>query len=90
MPDDAFKDRTAGEGGHIKLWGVVERVMDDLDAAEAGYKEEMAEEQENFAESLSQLTSHVDKLSSYTDIEKVRYGFRIRSSQKPKTTRQVP
>lgn len=75
LPDDAIKDRTAGEGGHIKLWGVVERVQADLDAAEAGYKEEMADEQENFAESLSQLSSHVDKLASYTDIDKVRQPF---------------
>lgn len=72
LPDDAFKDRTAGQGGHIKLWTVVERVQGDLSAAEAGYKEDMANEQDSFAESLSQLSSHVDKLASYTDIDKVR------------------
>lgn len=74
LPDDAFKDRTAGQGGHIKLWTVVERVQGDLSAAEAGYKEDMANEQESFTESLSQLSSHVEKLSSYTDIDKVRHA----------------
>ena len=74
LPDDAFKDRTAGQGGHIKLWSVVERVQGDLTAAEAGYKEDMANEQESFTESLSQLSSHVEKLSSYTDIDKVRHA----------------
>jgi hypothetical protein len=74
LPDDAFKDKAAGESGHVKLWAVVEKVQEDLQTAEASYKDAMLMEQEHFTQTLASLSHQVDKVSTYTDIEKV--GFR--------------
>ena len=75
LPDDAFKDKLSGEGGHAKLWAIVERVEADLQAAETGFQDTMLTEQEHFTETLTSLSNQVDKLSSFVDMEKVRLGF---------------
>jgi hypothetical protein len=71
LPDDSFRERSNGEGGHMKLWAVVERVEADLDAAEEQYKDEMTEEQSQFAENLNFISNHVKRVSGYTDMSKV-------------------
>lgn len=73
LPDDAFRERSNGEGGHIKLWSVVEKVEADLNIAEEQYKDEMSEEQGQFAENINFISNHVNRLSGYTDMAKVLY-----------------
>jgi hypothetical protein len=71
LPDDAFRERCNGEGGHMKLWTVVEKVEADLVTAVEQYTVEMSDEQSHFAENINFVSNHVNRLSSYTDMAKV-------------------
>ena len=72
IPDDALRDKLAGEGGHVKLWAAVERVQEELVASESGYKDDLLERQEQYAGTAAALAQAVDKFASYTDLEKAR------------------
>jgi hypothetical protein len=71
LPDDAFRDKAAGEGGHIKLWAVVDKVQEELVTAEQGYKEAMTTEQQQFQSVLASITNSVEKLTSFVVLDKV-------------------
>lgn len=71
LPDDAFRDKAAGEGGHIKLWAVVDKVQEELATAEQGYKEAMTTEQQQFQSVLASITNSVEKLTSFVVLDKV-------------------
>lgn len=71
LPDDAFRDKAAGEGGHLKLWAVAEKVQEDLATAEQGYKEVMTTDQQQFQSVLSSITNQVEKLTSFAELDKV-------------------
>jgi hypothetical protein len=72
LPDDAVRDKVAGEGGPARLWAAAERAQEDLAAAEGGYRDDMLTQQEHFAESVVALSRAVDGAQSWTDIEQVR------------------
>lgn len=61
----------------MKLWAVVDKVETELNTAEEQYKDEMSEEQGQFAENLNFISNHVNRLSGYTDMGKV---FRFHAS----------
>jgi hypothetical protein len=71
LPDDVFRERAIGEGGHMKLWAVVEKVETDIISAVEQYTVEMSDEQGHFAENISFIANHVNRLSGYTDMAKV-------------------
>ena len=72
LGEDAFKDKLAGETGHIKLWAAVERVQGDLAVAEAGFRDGMLAEQALFSETLASIAHQAEKLHTLTDLDKVR------------------
>lgn len=72
LPDDALRDKLAGEAGHVKLWAAVERVHEDLALSESAYKDDMLARQEAFNGTVRALANQVDHLASFTDLEKVR------------------
>lgn len=63
----------------MRLWSVVEKVETDLNAAEEQYKDEMSEEQGQFAENINFISNHVNRLSGYTDMSKVPYIASLRN-----------
>jgi hypothetical protein len=71
LPDDAFRERANGEGGHMKIWAVVEKVEADQISAVEQYSIEMSDEQGQFAENINFISNHVNRLSGYTDMAKV-------------------
>jgi hypothetical protein len=71
LPDDALRDKVAGESGHMKVWDTAEKVEQELLTAESRYKDDMLGAQESFSDSLSSLASQVDQLAARTELDKV-------------------
>lgn len=65
----------------MKLWDVVEKVEADLHTSEEQYKDEMSEEQGQFAENINFISNHVNRLSGYTDMAKVVYRTPLQLNQ---------
>lgn len=77
LPDDAVRDRVAGESGHMKVWDAAERVEHEMAAAEMRLKEDMLVAREAFGETLAALESDVAQLAARVDASQVPSRARL-------------